>query len=71
MHPRCVCLVQQALVPLPCRQLLPLPLPLPLASASTSSVECLPLWLFSPQVPDEVAQHLLRQSGYDCKDVRT
>lgn len=23
------------------------------------------------QIPDEVTQHALRKSGYDCKDVRT
>lgn len=26
---------------------------------------------YAPAVPDEVTQHALRQSGYDCKDVRT
>jgi hypothetical protein len=33
---------------------------------------CLPtLSAVQTQVPDEVTQHALRQSGYDCKDVRT
>ncbi|KAL4448144.1 hypothetical protein ABPG75_005363 [Micractinium tetrahymenae] len=26
---------------------------------------------YAPAVPDELTQHALRQSGYDCKDVRT
>ncbi|EFN56271.1 hypothetical protein CHLNCDRAFT_145129 [Chlorella variabilis] len=26
---------------------------------------------YAPTVPDQVTQHALRQSGYDCKDVRT
>lgn len=25
----------------------------------------------APQVPDELTQYALRQSGYDCQDVRT
>lgn len=32
------------------------------------SVPLAPCYL---QVPDQVTQHALRQSGYDCKDVRT
>ncbi|KAL4853032.1 Transcription initiation factor TFIID subunit 10 [Chlorella vulgaris] len=26
---------------------------------------------YAPAVPDEITQYAMRQSGYDCKDVRT
>lgn len=45
--------------------------PMPAPQTLSSDTRTSSLSLVHPQIPDQVTQYVLRQSGDECKDVRT